>query len=804
MLASGNWGAGMTRELSIRKIVRTLSLGAVSYLALSLESSGDFQQAYAQTNLPPVTVDAPRPRVRQPIQRSQSTRASRGQRSVAAAAPRQAAPIPYVVPSTGTVGTVPPAYAGGQVATGGSLGLLGNRGVMNTPFNQTSYTAELIQNQQARTIRDVLANDPSVRVVQAAGGGADSLFIRGFYFDSGDFALNGLPGIAPYYSTGANFIERVEVLKGPSAVLNGMTIGGTGASSGGAVGGTINLITKHAPDVDITRITGTYSSKSQFGEHIDISRRYGEHKEWGVRLNSTYSNGNTPWNRQRDEFGNAVLGLDYRGENARFEADIGYQADVLKPPLRFFSLASPILPPPPKSGTNFQVPWAYYEPTDFFTTARGEVDVFDWLTAYGAFGYHDSNINYKYPSPIISNAVPGANTGPFQLGGLRSNPLAGSERFETYAGEAGLRANVDAGPINHAVSMNYAINDRTYQQRVVTPPNPLPAAQSVLYWNLYNEPTNLAQPVFNVLAANQRTTAQVESFGIADTMSMLNNRIQFTIGARHQTAGTGVTNFIAPGTGTRPYQEASVITPAYALVVKPVENISLYANYVEGLQTPHVVTGAMFQNRNDIFPPNKTMQVEGGVKFDTGRFTTTVSFFKIEQRSIISTFIGGLQYQLPNGKQRNVGAELNVFGEITPEIRLLGGVTLIDGRQIDTPRAANGSNTDGRVAIGVPTVSANIGAEWDTWFVPGLTLTGRVIYTGSQYYDAANLVSLPDWTRVDIGARYTFLSPWNGKPIVVRANIENVANKAYWAAAYNSVLTLGAPRTYLLSTTFNF
>ncbi len=159
--------------------MRTLSLGAVSYLALSLESSGEFQQALAQANLPPVTVDAPKPRVRQSVQRSQSTRASRGQR-VATVAPRQAAPVPYVVPSTGTIGTVPPAYAGGQVASGGSLGLLGNRGVMNTPFNQTSYTAELIQNQQARTIRDVLANDPSVRVIQAAGGGADSLFIRGF------------------------------------------------------------------------------------------------------------------------------------------------------------------------------------------------------------------------------------------------------------------------------------------------------------------------------------------------------------------------------------------------------------------------------------------------------------------------------------------------------------------------------------------------------------------------------------------------------------------------------------------------
>ena len=86
-----------------------------------------------------------------------------------------------------------------------------------------------------------------------------------------------------------------------------------------------------------------------------------------------------------------------------------------------------------------------------------------------------------------------------------------------------------------------------------------------------------------------------------------------------------------------------------------------------------------------------------------------------------------------------------------------------------------------------------------------LTLTGRVIYTGSQYANITNTLSLPEWTRVDIGARYTVTSPWNGKPIVIRANIENVFNEAYWASAYaTGVITLAAPRTYLLSTTFNF
>ncbi|WP_431205418.1 TonB-dependent receptor [Bradyrhizobium betae] len=769
--------------------VRAGVVGAVSFLALSLNFSSD-QSAHAQGTLPPVTVDAPgKPKPRQAVQRTQSSR-ERAQRQATAAAPRNIAPVPYLTPSTGTLGAPPAPYAGGQVASGGSLGLLGNRSVMDTPFNQTSYTAELIQNQQARTIRDVLINDPSVRVIQAAGGGADGLFIRGFYYDSGDYALNGLSGIAPYYSTGANFIERVEVLKGPSAVLNGMTVGGTGASSGGAVGGSVNLITKHAPDVDITQLTTTYVSKSQFGQQIDVGRRYGEHKEWGVRLNSTYSNGNTPWNRQNDEFGNVALGLDYRGDTVRAAVDIGYQADVLDSPLRFFSVGSTVIPPAPKAGTNFQVPWAYYHPTDFFSTVKGEVDLTDWMTAYAAFGYHDSNINYAYPSPTITNLSAPPSTS--QLGGLRSLPFTGKETFETLAGEAGVRMNADLGPVNHAVNVGYSITDRTYNQRVLTP------SSGMIYWNLYTEPTNIAKPAFNTLAANQATNVDLWSVGVSDTMSMWDKRLQFTVGVRRQTAGSSVTNYITPAS-SRGEQDTSVWTPAYAVVLKPIDHISLYANYIEGLQTPAVV-GAAYLNRGTVFPPGQTKQAEAGIKIDAGRITTTLSAFDISQPSIIAVAVAGGTEQQLNGRQRNRGIELNVFGEVTPAIRLLGGIAMVHGVQEQAALASN----NGKVAVGVPGVTANIGAEWDTPFVRDLTLTGRVVYTAWQYVDVANTLTIPEWTRVDLGARYTFTSPWNGKPIVVRGSIENVFNKAYWASAYSGVITLAAPRTYLVSTTFNF
>jgi iron complex outermembrane recepter protein len=133
---------------------------------------------------------------------------------------------------------------------------------------------------------------------------------------------------------------------------------------------------------------------------------------------------------------------------------------------------------------------------------------------------------------------------------------------------------------------------------------------------------------------------------------------------------------------------------------------------------------------------------------------------------------------------------------------VLGGVSFIDGRLTKTEGGIN----DGHKAQGVPDVLLNMGAEWDTPFIPGLTVTGRAIYTSSQFVNAANTLSIPEWTRFDVGTRYTFAAPWNGKPVTVRFAVENVLNKSYWNASYTSdgVVTVGAPRTYLASTTFNF
>ncbi|WP_163454554.1 TonB-dependent receptor domain-containing protein, partial [Escherichia coli] len=77
----------------------------------------------------------------------------------------------------------------------------------------------------------------------------------------------------------------------------------------------------------------------------------------------------------------------------------------------------------------------------------------------------------------------------------------------------------------------------------------------------------------------------------------------------------------------------------------------------------------------------------------------------------------------------------------------------------------------GRTAVGVPDAQVNLYAEYDLppWLAPGLSLTGRVIYTAAQYYDLANAQKIPDWATLDLGLRYA--TTVHDRPLTLRANV---------------------------------
>lgn len=671
-------------------------------------------------------------------------------------------------------GELPKAYAGGQVAKGGKVGLLGNKDVLDTPFNVTNYTSQTIQDQQARSLSDLLISDPSVRLSSARTNINEDFSIRGFPVASQDVALNGMYGLMPYFRVPIEMAERVEVLKGPTALLNGM-------APSGNIGGGINIVPKRAGNDPLTRFTGSYLSDSIYGGHADIGRRFGENKEFGIRFNGAYRKGDPNIDRQAIEESVGTLGLDYTGERLRLSADLMYQQQDIDRVTRQFQAGPGLtkIPRAPDGDLNYPG-YGRSNMTDRSAVLRGEFDVTDQITVYGGIGSRKSRMDALAGNPTIDN-----NAGDFS-----SIPAWQVFAVNSHSAEAGTRIKFDTGPVKHQMSLGVT---RVVQNADIA--FQFPDGFVPRFSNLYS-PVYSNNPSVAALSGHtmKYTTSELTSYALADTLSFAEDRIQLTLGARRQQVESQ--NYVI-GTGTKDgngYDEQAV-TPVAGVVVKPWERVSLYANYIEGLtqgDRAPVILG--LTNPGAVLSPYKTKQKEAGVKFDWGRIMTTLSVFEIEKPSafVVNNTFG------ENGEQRNRGVEFNVFGEVVDHVRLLGGVAYTDGRMTKAENVAFKDN----YAIAVPKLQANIGAEWDTLFVPGLTLNARTVYTSSQYVDAANNLSLPQWTRVDIGARYK--TKLNDTPVTLRANVENLFDKAYWGSSNFGYMFLGAPRTLLLSATVDF
>ncbi|PVV72613.1 TonB-dependent siderophore receptor, partial [Pseudomonas sp. HMWF011] len=308
--------------------------------------------------------------------------------------------------------------------------------------------------------------------------------------------------------------------------------------------------------------------------------------------------------------------------------------------------------------------------------------------------------------------------------------------------------------------------------------------------NLYH-PVDRPKPAIAKPATPKVSASELSGVAIADTLSVLDQRVQVTVGLRQQRIQSS--NYNSAGVATSTYDDSKV-TPLFGAVLKPWEHVAFYYNYLEGLSKGDVAPSNA-ANAGEVFAPYVSKQHEIGVKVDYGTFMATLALFQIHKPSG-ELAAGRFSVQ---GEQRNRGLEFNVLGEVAHGTRLLGGVTLLDAQLTKTAIAANTGNTP----VGVPDVQANLWAEWDTSWVEGLTLTTGAIYTGSQYVNQANTQQLDAWTRFDIGARYSTRIAEH--PTTLRATVQNLFDREYWSgvASYGA-FSQGSPRTLLLSATVDF
>lgn len=677
-----------------------------------------------------------------------------------------------------------PVYVGGQVARGGRAGILGTRDNMDTPFSITSYTNELIQDKQAKSVGDVLLNDPSVRVARGFGNFQEAYFVRGFLLNSDDVAYNGLYSLLPRQYIATELFERVELLRGASAFLTGANPGG------GGIGGAINLVPKRAGNEPLTRFTAGVGNGVNGNVAADISRRFGPDESAGVRVNVARRGGESSIDDEKSQLSLVAVAGDWHSpeRDVRLSGDIGWQDNKLKRTRTNVSLVGLTdVPSVPDASGNYAQPGSFSNERDVFGTLRGEYDLGSAVTLWAAYGARYSKEQNSLANLNVTALNGDGNTSRFDN--------KRQDRVDT--GELGIRGKFDTGVVGHEVVASAAY----FKLK----------SKNAFEWDFFNtQSTNLYNPVATQLPAfsgggfsggdfsNLKRTVQttLSSFVLSDTLSFFKGDFLLTGGARYQELDLRGYDSNT-GNLTSEYSDRRV-SPVVGAVYKLGKRWSVYGNYIEGLSQGETAP-ATAVNVGQQLSPYVSKQKEVGLKYDGGHFGAGVAYFSTNKpRSIVNA----ANVFTSSGEDQHQGLELTMFGEAANGLRVLGGVTLLDTEQ----KTTSGDVENGQRVIGVPELQANVGIEWDVAGIQGLTLDTRIIHTGSSYADAANTLKVNGWTRFDLGARY--MLEMQDHLVTFRARVDNVTNRDYWASVGGfpgrGYLTIGAPRTFSLSGSIDF
>ncbi|SEG12072.1 TonB-dependent receptor [Oceanospirillum linum] len=527
-------------------------------------------------------------------------------------------------------------------------------------------------------------------------------------------------------------------------------------------------------------MTGSYTSDSNFGGHIDLGRRFGENQQFGMRFNGSYRDGEVAVNKQDKTAKQVALGLDWHDERTRISVDLYQSQDRMYGMTRGITLAPGVsLPKTPDPDVSFNPPWAFYDTNDTGAMLQGEYDLTARLMAYASVGISRTEFDSNMGTLNVVN----------EEGDFTTNFSGVSDEMERQSAEVGLKGKLKTGSVGHQFAINATSYSEDYDLSGFR--NLLPEAwESNIYNPVWGAEPMLPSPIPEIT----HTETRLSSFGAADTLAFADNSVLLTVGVRHQKV---INESFLSATGARlgtRYDE-SATTPAAAVLFKANDYLSFYANYIEGLSQGSTAPNTA-ENAGEVFEPYKTKQKEIGLKLDMGSFAHTLSAYDIKRPSgytdpVTNIFSFG-------GEQRNKGVEWGFFGSPVRDIRLMGGIVFSEAEVTKS----SDTNLEGKQATGVPKWQAKLGVEWDIPKSSGLTLTGNASSASKQYINADNSLSVPERTVFDIGSRY--VTKVSGRPLIVRAAVTNVTNKSYWAKPHFTSLAIGAPRTFQLSATVDF
>jgi iron complex outermembrane recepter protein len=695
---------------------------------------------------------------------------------------------------------------------------------MDIPQSVQVINAEVIEQQQAIRLSDVIKNANGVYVSSARGGAQESFFSRGYDMGANNMFKNGFrynAGSIPEVSG----LDKVEFLKGGSALLFGNV----------APGGILNLVTKTPSFQKGGEVAMQIGSYAYYKPSIDF---YGPlNKLIAYRINGSYENS--------ESFRDGV-------KNERFYVN----------PSLLFNLSD-------KTHITFQGDYLDADWTPDFGTGIIGKEILDiprndffgtlWSTgntksaSASVLVNHDFNKNWKlnfnssfqtYDRTQKSNAQMSNldDTKLYPIAGFWNRALVQNKNLEQIVGDQlSLQGNFTTGSIKHqlftgvdwensfATAYTYAFNEKflVNSKPGVTPITYDPSIYDKI--DLYNFDPSTQRNDIPVARATQILKTDTNRFGVyfQDLIS-ITNQIKVLAGLRWSWQETEATTYkeIAgngnPENGTIAVAAKrldNAFSPKAGLIYQPTKDISLFASYSNSF-TPN---STAFTFNKEPLEPSIINQYEAGIKTDfwKGMLSTNVTVYQIINDNLVQTAVfmpDGITINTDNtirimsGETKSKGIEVDITARPIEGLSIIAGYSYNDMRYTKTS-GANGSFIEGDRLARTPQNTANLSFFYTlpTGILKGISVGAVGNYIGKRVggwnsqFDTTRPggiwdreIPLEGYTTIDASLGYT----WNKFSILCK--LSNITNELNYTVHENYSVNPIAPRQVMTSLKYKF
>ncbi|MDC6167344.1 TonB-dependent siderophore receptor [Paucibacter sp. XJ19-41] len=664
-----------------------------------------------------------------------------------------------------------------------SVGGFGDTPIAKLPIQATLLGSERLLDLGLSSLAGITALDASIGDAYNSQGYVSYLKIRGFDLDNRfNYRRDGLPINAETALSLANK-SSIEVLKGSSGIQAGTS----------APGGLVNLVVKRPTAAPLSSLLLSVSERGTVEAGVDLSRRFGEAQVFGLRLNASAAELRPQLRDAKGERRAVALAGDWRlAPDTLLEAEFEWNRQS-QPSQAGFSLLGERLPDAksidPRINLNNQ---AWSQPVVFdnhHASLRLQQRLnADWK-AQAHLGLQRLKTDDRLAYPFGCSAADGTYyadrycpNGDFDQYDFRSE----NERRDSDALDLSVAGNFVAAGLRHELSTGLLFSrfESHFQRQIYSGPGT---------GNISGQ-----LPAKDLPAGTDENTKRDErsrEFYLRDSIQ-LGAQWQAWLGLRH----TRLTRDSVRTDGSRPtHYSQSFTTPWLGLSYALSSQHMVYASWGEGVESEVTPNRSRYTNAGQALPALKSEQFEIGFKAGSNTVDWGINVFDTQRPAWRD--VGACDdndnscTRVADGEARHRGVEAQA------DLKWRGGGLLASAMKLRARRQGSADpSLNGLKPANVAERSLKLQARQNIG-LPGLQLQAGLVYEGARAVLPDNSLSIPSWTRLDLGARYEH--SLGNQLLIWRVGVDNASNRRAWKESpfqYGHVYLYPlAPRTWRAS-----